>query len=100
MTYSKEIVREWLNQVAERAMSTPGVVMSLNVAIQTPWIIQLKFVPGPTFENNRGTSCAMWLRDSIGSIEAPSSGQDCCARITLVCQAWMTLILMILHNSF
>lgn len=42
MTYSKEIVREWLDQVAERAASTRSGGCS-NVAIQTLWIIQLKF---------------------------------------------------------
>ena len=42
MTYSKEIVREWLDQVAERAKEYPEW-MSLNVATQTLWIIQLKF---------------------------------------------------------
>ena len=43
MTYSKEIVREWLDQVAERAKEYPEWWMSLNVVIQTLWIIQLKF---------------------------------------------------------
>ena len=43
MTYSKEIVREWLDQVAERAKEYPSGWMSLNVVIQTLWTTQLKF---------------------------------------------------------
>ena len=43
MTYSKEIVREWLDQVAERAKEYLSGWMSLNVVIQTLWIIQLNF---------------------------------------------------------
>ena len=36
MIYSKEIVREWLDQVAERAKDHPEwVVMSLSVATPT-----------------------------------------------------------------
>lgn len=43
MTYSKEIVREWLDQVAERAKEYPEWVDVLSVATQTLWTIQLKF---------------------------------------------------------
>ena len=35
MVYSKEIVREWLDEVAERAKEHPEWLMSLSVAIQT-----------------------------------------------------------------
>ena len=44
MIYSKEIVREWLDEVAERAKDHPevGGVFS-SVAIQTPWTIRLQF---------------------------------------------------------
>ena len=41
MIYSKEIVREWLDEVAERAKDHPEWWMSLSVAIQTPWTIRL-----------------------------------------------------------
>ena len=43
MVYSKEIVREWLDEVAERAKDHRSGWMSLSVATPTPWTIRLRF---------------------------------------------------------
>lgn len=42
MIYSKEIVREWLDEVAERAKDHPEWVDVLSVATPIPWTIRLK----------------------------------------------------------
>lgn len=42
MIYSKEIVREWLDEVAERAKDHPEWWMFSSVATPIPWTIRLK----------------------------------------------------------
>ena len=42
MVYSKEIVREWLDEVAERAKEHPEWVDVFERCSQTLWTIQLR----------------------------------------------------------
>ena len=75
MTYSKEIVREWLDQVAERAKEYPEWVDVFERCYTDTLDNTVEILEdGSTFVLT-GDIPAMWLRDSTAQLTLSSCGK-------------------------